>query len=223
MAQYKYVALVPLRGGSKGIPGKNIKPLNGRPLCFWVLDAAVGSSFIDKVYVSTDSNEIKVAIERSYPSIKIIDRPLNLGLDTTSTEDVVEHFNSQVQYENLVLLQATSPLTTCIDLDQAIEFFSINNFDSLLTGVLQKRFYWNLCGQSINYDSRNRPRRQNFEGCFVENGAFYITKRHIYEKHKNRLGGQIGIYEMSEDTLDELDEPADWPVVELKMKLRATG
>jgi N-acylneuraminate cytidylyltransferase len=214
------VALVPLRGGSKGIPGKNIRLFNGKPLCCWVLEAALSARNVDAVYVSTDSIEIANVVRSNLSGVKIIERPAHLADDQSSTESVMLHFMTLVPFHTLLLMQATSPLTRGSDIESALEKMELDNLDSLLTGVRQKRFLWGSDGVPTNYDPMKRPRRQEFDGHLVENGAFYITRREILDKYGNRLGGRIGVFEMPEDTYEELDEPADWPVAELRMRMR---
>lgn len=204
------VALVPLRGGSKSIPHKNIKLLNGKPLCYYVLKAATSAACIDAVYVSTDSDRIAAIVDSLEMDINLIKRPAEFATDESSTESVMLHFAESVPFETLITLQATSPLTTNEHLNEAYNMLVSEGYDSLLTGVRTLRFYWGLDGKPLNYNPAARPRRQDFEGVIVENGAFYITKRSILCQQKCRLGGEIGIYEMPETSEVELDEPSDW-------------
>jgi sialic acid synthase len=208
----KIVALIPLRGGSKSIPLKNIKLIAGEPLCYWSIEAAKKSGCFDEIWVSTDHPEIK-AVALSLGA-KVLDRPAKFASDTASTESVMLHFMSKVNFDILVTLQATSPLTSASDIKSAFSKFNKGKFDSLLTVVESKRFFWNKKGESLNYDYMKRPRRQDFKGSLMENGAFYITKRDVLKKYKNRLGGKIGIYKMSEKTAYEIDEELDWIIVE---------
>ena len=208
------VCLVPLRGGSKSIPKKNIKAIAGRPLAAWVLEAVSSSRAINECYVSTDSAEIANFIHGLGFGLNVIIRPPEYATDEASTESVMLHFMSHVDFDVLVTIQATSPLLTAYDLDTALAQFQDQDLDSMLTAVRTKRFFWNDDFTPINYDPLNRPRRQDFQGTLMENGAFYITKREILERYKCRLGGKIGIYEMDEATAVEIDEPEDWERVE---------
>ena len=208
------VALVPLRGGSKSLPKKNIQPIGGRPLCAWTLEAALQAPNIDHVCVSTDCHEIASVVRNISDQIEIIDRPAEFATDSASTESVMLHFASVRKFDRLVTIQATSPLLKSNDLQQALDLFDENGVDSLLSGVIQKRFFWNLDGTPLNYDPTRRPRRQDWGGTLVENGAFYVTQRHILEKHRCRLGGKIGFFRMSEESYVELDEPSDWQIVD---------
>jgi N-acylneuraminate cytidylyltransferase len=113
-----------------------------------------------------------------------------------------------------VLVQATSPLTESVHFSEALDMYQRGDFDSILTCVRNYRFFWNDNGTPMNYDYRNRPRRQNFKGMYMENGAFYINTVANILRDKNRLSGRIGIYEMPEYTATEIDEPDDWTVLE---------
>lgn len=210
----KVVALIPLRGGSKSIPLKNIKNIAGKPLCAWTLDAACKAIGASNVYISTESKVIADAIHNLHKGVNIIDRPNELASDTASTEAVMLHFAELIEFETLITLQATSPLTTASDILSALHIFNKENYDSLLTGVSNKRFFWTSDAKAINYDPSKRPRRQDMDRWLMENGAFYITKRSILQRSKSRLGGRIGIYEMPPETSVEIDEPDDWEVVE---------
>lgn len=216
----KILALVPLRGGSKSIPKKNIKELAGKPLCAWVLEAAVGSRLIDSVYVSTDNIEIADMVNNLSLGVNVISRPAKYATDEASTESVMLHFMSQVEFDVLLTIQATSPLLKARDLDRAIIQFKAEQLDSILSAVRTKRFFWNDDATPINYDPSHRPRRQEFRGTLMENGAFYITRRGILDRYQCRLGGKVGIYEMDESAAIEIDEPDDWGRVERLLLMR---
>lgn len=228
------VAFIPVRGGSKSIPLKNIMPLAGRPLLYWTLDAALGSNHIDRIYVSTDSGDIARAVE-SYrdnlslerqTEVQCIGRSAQTATDTASTESAMLEFAQNYQFDKIILIQATSPLLTSFHLDQAIYKYDVGKFDSMLSLVRQKRFIWreDVEGfvEPVNYDPLTRPRRQEMDGFLVENGSFYITSRPGLLDTGCRLSGRIGFYEMPEETYFEIDEPSDWIIVEqlLKQKTR---
>lgn len=214
------VSLIPLRGGSKSIPMKNIKLLANKPLAAWTLEAAVGCSAINKVYVSTDNIEIAEVVQGLGLGIQVIMRPEEFATDEASTESVMLHFMNQADFDVLVTIQATSPLLTSSDLNQALVQFHDQQLDSMLSAVRTKRFFWHDDYSPINYDPLHRPRRQDFCGTLMENGAFYITQRDILQRHRCRLGGKIGIYEMHESTAVEIDEPGDWERLERLMLQR---
>lgn len=215
-------AFIPVRGGSKSIRLKNIKPFCGKPLVYWNIKALEDTELIDEIIIATDSDEIIATVESfCFRKTKIYKRTQENAQDTSSTESVMLEYLTQAQLnvdDIFILVQATSPLTRSIDFSNAIDYFLSNNFDSLLTGVRLKRFLWNIDGTPKNYDYKLRPRRQDFDGDFMENGAFYINYVGNILKHKNRLHGNIGLYEMPEYTSFEIDEPDDWVILEALME-----
>lgn len=219
------VAFIPVRGGSKSIPLKNIKEIAGKPLVYWTVKAANDCRYIDKIYVATDSEKIKEAVEEfNLAKVMIIGRSEETASDTASTESAMLEFAVNYQFENVVLIQATSPLLTADDLNGGFELLGHDETDSVLSVVRQKRFCWSADDQGyvtpINYDIYHRPRRQEFDGYLVENGAFYITGREALLTTRNRISGRIRPYEMDEATYFEIDEPSDWIIIEEQLKKR---
>lgn len=209
------VAFIPVRGGSKSIKLKNIKKINGRPLIYWVLDAATQCGQIDKVVVSTDSEDIREVVnEYDSTNVIVIDRSVEVSTDFASTESVMLEFAENYDFKTIILIQATSPLLDQKDLEKGLIEFE--KADSVLSVVNQKRFVWQNQEDShpINYDYLNRPRRQDFDGFLVENGAFYITSKDLLLESKCRISGKINTVQMDEETYFEIDEPSDWIIVE---------
>lgn len=219
-----YAALIPVRGGSKSIPLKNVKDFCGRPLVYWTVKAASECNKIDRVYVSTDSGVIRETVEGfGLDKVEVIDRSGNSATDTASTESVMVEFAQNYSFDNLILIQATSPLLTNGELYKGIELFEQPGVDSVFSAVYQKRFCWkNRDGYAhpINYDFNHRPRRQEFDGYLVENGAFYIISKPLFLAANCRLAGNIKAVEMPEETYYEIDEPSDWMIMEELMKKR---
>lgn len=216
------VAFIPVRGGSKSIPLKNIKPFCGKPLVCWNIEALEQCTDIDEIVVATDSDEIWEVVEsRNYAKTRLYRRSAENACDTASTESVMLEYINQVQLADndiFILAQATSPLTESRHFAEALHQYRENGYDSLLTCVRNKRFFWNEDGTPANYDYMARPRRQEFGGTLMENGAFYINTVSNILQHGNRLCGKIGIYEMPEYTATEIDEPDDWSILENLMK-----
>lgn len=216
------IAFIPVRGGSKSIPLKNIKPFCGKPLVCWNIEALEACDTIDKIVVATDSLEIQNVVEsRCYDKTVIYWRSSENASDTASTESVMLEY---IEYAGLhsddvfMLVQATSPLTQTKHFSEAMNLFRSSQYDSLLSCVRNKRFFWSEDGKSINYDYKDRPRRQDFPGMMMENGAFYVNTIGNILRDKNRLSGRIGIYEMPEYTATEIDEPDDWMILESLMQ-----
>lgn len=224
------VAFIPVRGGSKSIPLKNIKPISGKPLVYWTVKAACGCQYIDRVYIATDSDKIRETVEsfkqgreaELFSKAVVIDRSAESASDTASTEFAMLEFAANYDFDNIVLIQATSPLLVSADLDRGFEAFNEEGTDSVLSVVRQKRFHWgndeNGFAHPTNYDVFHRPRRQEFDGYMVENGAFYISSKAGLIANQNRVWGNIKAVEMNEDTFFEIDEPSDWVIIEALMK-----
>ena len=220
----RWVALLPLRGGSKSIPGKNLRSIAGRPLYAWSLQAALDSGCFDALYVASDSAAIRADAQARFGArIMIIGRAAENATDTASSESVMLEFAAQVEFDVLSLIQATSPLTRAEDFRAARASFERDALDSLLTGVELKRFFWDHAGAALNYDPAQRPRRQDFVGTVMENGAFYFTRAQLLAATGVRLGGRIGVHVMHQECAAELDEPGDWPVIEALLRARVVA
>jgi N-acylneuraminate cytidylyltransferase len=222
------IGIIPLRKGSKGIIGKNKRNLLGRPLFSWVLYEAVKSK-LDKVFVYTDDEDIIHYIENEYKDIEKVEalnRSKDSASDVATTEYAIEEFLREFGYNfnTLTLIQATSPLLTYKIINESLVKLK-NGYDSSLTVTTIKRFFWSSIGEPLNYDYMNRPRRQDFNSQYVENGACYSITKEMYLKCSNRIGGRIALVEMTEDTFVEIDEEYDFLIVEslLKKRLRNKG
>ena len=216
------VALVPARCGSKSIRLKNIRPFCGQPLLYWPLNALEGAHSVDRVIVATDCPEIVSCVEEfNFSKVRIFHRKADNARDQSATEDVMIEYLDQAGLspdDLLLLVQATSPFTLNKDFDAGINQLRTTQIDSLLSCSRIKRFLWDETGQPLNYKYQNRPRRQDFSGTMVENGAFYLNSVQNIKSHKNRLSGSIGIYEMPTYASLELDEEDDWQHGESLMK-----
>lgn len=210
------LAVIPARGGSKGIPLKNIADLNGRPLIAYTIEAAKKSKVFDRIIVSTDDRKIEeISIRCKAEVIKI---PKRLAQDISTTESVMLHILTWLRNnENYIpriiyLLQPTSPLRDYKDIKNAYKKFIREKLDSLLSVTTNTVFIWKKCRggfNPVNYNYLRRPHRQDMKHQFRENGAIYITKYNIFMKFKNRLGGKIGYYVLDESRSIDIDSQAD--------------
>jgi N-acylneuraminate cytidylyltransferase len=221
------IAFIPVRCGSRSIPWKNIKDLCGKPLLYWSVKAASGSKNIDRIVVATDCREIADVVSSfSIDNVEVYMRqPVN-ARDISSTESVmIEYISNKNLPDNeiFILIQATNPTFSNEDIDKALRLLNENKADSLLSCARVKRFLWNKDGYPLNYEYMERPRRQEFEGSLMENGAFYINTVGNILKYGNRLSGNILVYEMPEYTSVELDEPDDWIIAEHIMRKHVLG
>lgn len=213
----KTIGFIPLRKGSRGIPNKNKRKMVGRPLFTWVLGEAIFSD-LDEIVVYTDDALIIEFINKEYHwtnKVKALLRSEASASDTASTENAIIEFCESIDYnfDAFCLLQATSPFTKKEDINACLNKLDGNN-DSALTVVNTHRFLWGADGKPINYNPFDRPRRQDFEGLLVENGAVYTVTQQALKKHKNRLGDKTAVVKMPEDSLLEIDSESDWVAVE---------
>ena len=221
------IAFIPVRGGSKSIPLKNIKEINGKPLVYWTAKASNDAKCIDKVIIATDSEEIKEAVSGfGFEKLEIFDRNLENASDTASTESVMLEYIERAELDKedkFFLIQATSPLLKSEHIEGMYKKYLESGADSIFSGVVEKQFKWfikpNGSVEPVNYDYRNRPRRQEFEGLAAETGACYINSVGNILKDKCRLSGNITFYGMPAYTEYELDEESDWIIVEELLKV----
>lgn len=220
----RVIAFIPVRGGSKSIPLKNIKGLGGKPLLHYSLQALDQCPEVSDIIVSTDHAEIeKAALDFGSKKVHIHHRSPANAQDKSSTESVMLEYLKISHHENddqFILVQATNPFPVAHDFSKALKQIKKEKAQSLLSVVRSKRFFWSESGKPLNYDFKKRPRRQDFDGMMMENGAFYISSVGAILKSKNRLSGKISLYEMPEESGFEIDEPSDWTIVEGLLKSR---
>jgi YrbI family 3-deoxy-D-manno-octulosonate 8-phosphate phosphatase len=213
----KKIGFLPLRKDSKGIPNKNKRKMIGRPLFTWVLGEAIFSE-LDAIYVYTDDEVIIDFVNKEYhwtDKVKVLKRSEESATDTASTEMAMLEFCDTVHYnfDVFCLLQATSPFTTRQDINACLDKVK-DTYDSALTVVNTHRFTWEATGKPLNYNPKQRPRRQDFSGQLIENGAVYTITKAALQEHKSRLGDAVGLVRMPEGSLIEIDSESDWIAVE---------
>ena len=213
------VGFVPLRGGSKGILNKNLTKVLGKPLAYYVLKAAE-DSVLERVYVSTDSEEIKSVIEEfKFEKIEVISRSHESASDKATSECALIEFANEYPFDNVVFMQATSPLLTTEDIDGGLEKFIQGKYNSLISVVRNHQFLWLDSGEPINYNPQKRPRRQDWSGYLIENGAFYISSRENILASSCRITPPVGFWEMEKSKLLEIDTPEDLIIAENCLKI----
>ncbi|GAA1810201.1 acylneuraminate cytidylyltransferase [Agromyces neolithicus] len=213
------VAIVPARGGSKGLPGKNLAPVAGVPLITRTIRAAIGASRIDAVFVSTDDDRIADAAHAE--GAGVIRRPVELAGDTASSESALLHALDEIAVGagNLpgvtVFLQATSPFVDSADLDEAVRRVVEGDDDVVFSVVPSHTFLWRESvdvakgAEGVNHESSVRPRRQEREPEFRETGAFYVMRTDGFREAGHRFFGRIGMLRVPDAHAIEIDDPAD--------------
>ena len=197
------------RGGSKGIPRKNIIDLNGMPLIYYTIKASLEST-VGETWVSTDDDEIESICHNL--GCNVIRRPKEISDDKATSESELLHFADNVEFDTLVFIQPTSPLLTSHDIDKGLLMMA--EFDSVFSAYKQHwNANWNADGTPDGWDPSKRPRRQDVEEKFIENGAFYITRKKLLLSSGIRCSGKIGICEMPFYRSFQIDSPEDLELI----------
>ena len=212
----KTLAVIAARGGSKGIPHKNLLDLCGKPLLAWTVQQARAARGVDVVAVSSDSDQILAAAEAA--GAVGVRRPDDISGDLASSEsawlNALDAIDARMgRFERVVALQATSPIRESSDIDKALETFDREHLDSLLSVCeVEDYFNWRIGAhgpEPINYDFRNRRMRQQIETRYLENGSFYVLIPSLLREQSNRLGGKIGFHVMERHKMFQIDRPED--------------
>ena len=214
------IAIILARGGSKGIPGKNIKSFLGKPLLAWTVIQANISKNISKVYLSSDSDKI-LKIGEKYGAIAV-KRPKNISGDKARSEEAVLHLLKNLDYnpDGVVMLEPTAPLRDVQDIDNCINDFYLNKWDSGFSGAILEDFLiWKFNKKNkllpINYNFKKKVPRQLRDPEVVENGSIYIFTSKSVKKNNNRFGGKIGFSVNQIWQSFEIDNIQDWKFVSL--------
>lgn len=217
-------ALIPARGGSKGIPRKNIKPIAGKPLIAWTIESALRSSLLDAVVVSTEDEEIAEVARRAGALVPFL-RPAALAADDTPGLDPVLHaFEQLAQFDAVLLLQPTSPMRTTDDIDACLRLAADRGAPSVVSvSEPDAHPYWTY---RIGNDGRlarlvdGAPvtRRQDLPLVGALNGALYFAERNWLLANGSLLGPETLAYMMTRERSVDLDTPLDWKIAELLLK-----
>ncbi len=215
------VAIIPARGGSKGIPRKNVRTVAGKPLIAWTIEDALESRQIHGVFVSTDDDEIARESERA--GATVIRRPSEIAADMTPSEPALLHALDTIEtghgpVAEVVFLQATAPMRTGADIDAALGIFRTQGVDSLLSVCAMRVFLWTDEGgtaRPTNYDFHARPMRQVMQPLYRENGSIYIFRPALLRSTGFRLGGKVALFKMEEEANLDIDNEIDLDVAGL--------
>lgn len=216
------VAVIPARGGSKGIAGKNLRTVGGVPLVVRAIHACRAAQLIEEVVVSTDDDAIAAAAMAA--GARVVRRPDSLSGDTASSESALLHALDSLNGDPEVLLfvQCTSPFVLPVDLDAAVELVGSGRADSAFAAVATYEFLWRLVGDEVlegeavgvNHDAAYRPSRQEREPHHRETGAFYAMDTAGFRQAGMRFFGRTAVVEVAEHTALEIDTPLELAMAE---------
>jgi len=210
------LAVVPARAGSKGIPGKNLRPVAGRSLVRRAVESARAASRIDDVVVSTDGDAI--AAEARAAGARVVRRPAELAGDEASSESALLHVLDELsaageEPEVLVFLQATSPFINPADLDAAVGRVLDGHADSVFAAAPSHAFLWRVdadgAAVAVNHDAAVRPRRQDREPEYRETGAFTVFRSAAFREHRHRFHGRVELAVVDARGAIDVDDPSD--------------
>ncbi|KAG1953041.1 N-acylneuraminate cytidylyltransferase A isoform X3 [Pimephales promelas] len=215
-------ALILARGGSKGIPLKNIKMLAGVPLIGWVIRAALDSGVFHSVWVSTDHEDI-AKVAKAWGA-KVHKRCPSVSKDCSSSLEAIQEFSSKYPEVDIICnIQATSPCLHPYHLKEALELMTHQGFESVFSVVRRHHFRWQEVKKGecpitepLNLDPSKRPRRQDWDGELCENGSFYFTTKKLVTEGLLQ-GGKITYFEMLPEFSVDIDVDIDWPVAEQRV------
>ncbi len=217
------LGIIPARGGSKGVPRKNVLPLGGRPLIAWTIEAGLAAETVTRVVVSTDDDEI--AAEAEAAGAEVIIRPADLAGDTAPTEPAMLHVLDTLRDtegyapDAVALLQCTSPLRGADIIDSGVRLLLDSGCDAVMTVTPIQ--HWYLAGQTgeddvfaAEYEYAGRPRSQDMPHKYRENGALYVTRTEAFRRFGNRLGGEVRVLVMDPVRSLDIDTWDDFRLVE---------
>ena len=218
----KNIFFIPVRKNSKEVPGKNMKKLNGVPLISYVINAIIHSGVKGEIWVATDWRKLSHYINRTYENkVVVYHRDPKNAQDTSPTIDVVLEFLTKHTFDkddNFILLQATSPFTSSLEIQKLNDILNYCQYDSIISCCRMKRFRWNEDGTSLDYDLIHKPRRQEHKGFLIESGSFYVSKVGEILETNQLVSGKIYPFEVSPDSFIEIDSLVDWKIAEVVVK-----
>jgi CMP-N-acetylneuraminic acid synthetase len=211
----KICALIIARGGSKRIKNKNIVRVNKKPVIYFTLHELRKSKKIKKIFVMTDSLLIKTEVEKlKFKEVEVIGRSKKSSTDSAQSEIAIFEFVNKYQYEFIYFVQLTNIFLKTKDVNNSINIFFKNKYDSMLSVIKSDKFIWRKKNNKIsprNYKLDKRPLKKSLkDSYFLENGSFYIFSSLGFIKNKNiRLFGKIGYYPMGKETYFDIDDLDD--------------
>lgn len=224
------IAIIPARGGSKGIPGKNLRVVGDAPLIAHAIRTAQRATNIARVIVTTDSAAIARVAKNE--GADVVKRPASISGDTASSESALLHVLKRLAAKNeplpeiTVFLQCTSPLTLPQDVDAVVSALRTEKADSAFTATAFHGFVWkrNAAGDAIgvNHDKKNRPRRQDRDKEYVENGAVYAMRTAGFLDARHRFFGRTVISVMPAERSLDIDELSDLEQADAALRQRAS-
>lgn len=216
------VALVPMRHKSVRVPGKNYRPIAGKPLYHHILERLLACPYISKVAVDTDSPIIMNGLKADFPSVVIIERPVALSDDKISTNEILMFDVSQIPADFYLQTHTTNPLLTTQTISQAIQSFlaAYPTYDSLFSVTKLYKRFWDQLGRPVNHNPSILLRTQDLPPIFEENSCMYLFTPDNLIKNRNRLGIRPYMFEMDPLEAWDIDEEIDFLIADILLTER---
>ena len=221
----KLAALVPMRHHSQRVPGKNYRPLAGKPLYQHILDTLKSVPEIETVIVDTDSEPVMDGVQRLYPDVKLIQRPKHLRADDVPMNDILLYDTAQVQADFYLQTHSTNPLLKSETISRGIQLLFTNypNNDSLFSVTrLQTRLYWQD-GRAINHNPLELLQTQDLPPVYEENSCMYLFTRENLERKKHRIGDKPLMFEIDAAEAWDIDEELDFEICDFLMRQKKSA
>ncbi|MBI9043053.1 MAG: acylneuraminate cytidylyltransferase family protein [Anaerolineaceae bacterium] len=219
----RIVALVPMRHHSQRVPGKNYRPLAGKPLFHHIVDTLMKCPEIDEIVVDTDSTIIIESIRMDFPQVKILERPEHLRADEIPMNEILLYDTSQVESDLYLQTHSTNPLLKSETISKAIQVLLADypTFDSLFGVTRLQTRLWDSLTQPINHNPAILLQTQDLPPVYEENSCIYLFTRDVLERKRNRLGDRPMMYEIEVDEAWDIDEELDFTIVDLLLQKRS--
>jgi len=219
------VALVPMRHHSERVPGKNYRPLAGKPLFQHILDALLQCPEISRVAVDTDSPNIVESLDKFYPQVTVIDRPERLRADTVPMNEVLLHDTGQLPADLYLQTHSTNPLLRPATISRAIQTLvdQFPAYDSLFSVTRLQTRFWDQLGRPVNHNPAILLRTQDLPPIYEENSCIYLFTRQTLEQRRNRLGDRPYLFEIPAAEAWDIDEELDFAIVDLILRKQMLG
>jgi len=216
----KVVALVPMRHHSQRVPGKNYRPLAGKPLFFYIISNLLACPEIDQIVVNTDSSPVISGLQENFPEVKIIERPEHLRAAQVPMNEILMHDVTQVQADFYLQTHCTNPLLRPETISRAIQALLTNypSYDSLFSVTRLKTRLWDQLGRAINHNPEILLQTQDLPPVYEENSCVYIFTSETLLSRRNRLGKRPMLFAIEAAEAWDIDEELDFTITDLLMQ-----
>jgi CMP-N-acetylneuraminic acid synthetase len=217
-------ALVPMRHHSQRVPGKNFRPLAGKPLFHHIISSLLACTEIDQVVVDTDSQPIIEGLQQHFPTVIILERPAHLRGDAVSMNEVLLYDTSQVEADYYLQTHTTNPLLRPVTIIRAIHEFLSNTpeYDSLFSVTMRQVRLWDQLGRAINHNPAILLQTQDLPPVYEENSCIYMFTRQTLFNRLNRIGERPYMFVMDASEAWDIDAELDFAISEFLMQQTVT-